>query len=186
MARDFKTEITVNGSTVWHETNDGHESGLDADLLDSHEWQEVVDGLAGKTNLHGFPVPYEVTLSYSGVTRQLTITPINESFDIWVNGAKFTKTGEQVSSAHSNTTGMYYLSYDNTGTLIVTDQVWSISDLNSIPVCAVYYNADLQDGLALFELHTAHSNVAAHEQQHFSIGTFVAKITHFSLSRLYP
>jgi hypothetical protein len=182
MARDFKTDITIEGKKVWYELNDGHESGLDADLLDGKEWQDVEDGLDGKSNLHGFPIPYEVTLAYSGVNRQLTITPIGATFDIWVGGVRITKTGVQTSTAHANTTGNYYITYDATGTLNVSTQVWDILDPTAIPVCALYYNADLQDAFALFELHTAIRNVAAHSQQHLSIGTFVANITHFSLS----
>jgi hypothetical protein len=143
---------------------------------------EIQEQLNGKQNYHGFPTPYEVTLAYSGVSRQLTITPIGVSFDIWVSGVKITKTGVQTSTAHANTTGTYFITYDAAGDLNVSDQIWSITDPNAIPVCALYYNADLQDGLALFELHTATRNLAAHSQQHHSIGTFVASSTHFSLS----
>lgn len=41
MSRDFKTPITIDGHKVWYEENDGHLSGLDADLLDGHEWEEI-------------------------------------------------------------------------------------------------------------------------------------------------
>lgn len=142
----------------------------------------IEEQLDGKQNYHGFPVPYEVVLSYNPVTRTISLTPIGTSFDIWVAGTKITHTGIQISPVHSNVTGTYFFSYNNLGQITVSNTVWAISDVLKIPVCMVYYNSTLQDGLALFELHSAYRNLAAHEQQHYSIGTFVAKSTHFSLS----
>jgi hypothetical protein len=121
---------------------------------------------------HGFPTPYVVILSYDPVTRQATLTPTGSTFDIWVNGIKFTKTGAQSSTAHADTTGNYFVSYDASGNLQVSNAIWDI-DGSSIPVWYGYYNANLVDAIPLFELHTAKRNPAWHKSQHHAIGTFI-------------
>lgn len=121
---------------------------------------------------HGFPIPYEVILSYDATARQVTITPTGAAFDIWINGIRFTKTGAQSSTAHANTTGNYFIYYDAAGTLQVSTDPWDIVG-DGIPVCYVYYNSALVDAIALFELHTATRNPAWHKSQHFAIGTFI-------------
>ena len=121
---------------------------------------------------HGFPTPYEATLSYSAANRQFTLTPIGATFDVWLNGVRHTKTGAQSTTAHANTTGNYYAYYDVNGALQIATTVWDI-DSNDTPVGYVYYSTALTDGLDLFELHTAKRNLAWHKSQHFSLGTYV-------------
>lgn len=141
----------------------------------------LTPALETRQHKHGFPNnPYQVTLSYSPVTRQVTLTPIGASFDIYVNGVKFTKTGPQVSTAHANSTSAYFISYDSNGVLQTSNTPWSIVG-PSIPVCSLYYNATLTDALALYELHSATRNPESHHQQHFSVGTMVLGKTGFEL-----
>lgn len=132
----------------------------------------VTDALLGTQRLHGFPLPYAVILSYSAANRQITLTPTGATFDIWLSGVKVTKIGAQISPAHANTTGDYFIYYDADGALQASDTAWAINSA-VIPVCYVYYNATLVDGIALFELHSAGRNLEWHESQHFALGTFV-------------
>ena len=121
---------------------------------------------------HGFPLPYEVTPSYDPATRQFTLTPTGASFDLWIEGVKHTKTGTQTSPAHADVTGNYFVYYDENGDLVTSTTVWDMYPGSDSPVGYVYYNADLSDGIALFELHTAGRNRAWHKSQHSALGTF--------------
>ena len=129
--------------------------------------------LSGKQNYHGFPNnPYEVILSYDPVTRQVTLTPTGATFSIWLNGVEHIKTGAQVSTAHADVTGNYFVVYDANGDLQTSDTVWDILG-TGIPVWYGYYNSVLVDAISLFELHTAKANRAWHKSQHHAIGTFI-------------
>lgn len=157
---DFKNSLSLNGTAV---SLSGH----------THTTTQLTDLTTSGLQLrHGFPFPYVVTLTYSAATRQITLTPSGGTFDIWNKGVKFTKTGAQTSTAHANVTGNYFIYYDASGVIQVSTTAWSINSTD-IPICYVYYNATLVDGLALFELHTADRNIEWHESQHFLIGTFL-------------
>jgi hypothetical protein len=122
---------------------------------------------------HGFPNnPYEVVLSYDATARQVTLTPVGATFDIWLSGVRHTKTGAQTSPVHADTTGNYFVTYDANGDLQVSDTVWDILGAG-IPVCYLYYQSSLVDAIALFELHTAKANRAWHKSQHAALGTFI-------------
>lgn len=41
MKLDSLNIVNKNNNKVWHEDNDGHNSGLDADTLDGHHWSDV-------------------------------------------------------------------------------------------------------------------------------------------------
>ena len=121
--------------------------------------------------LHGFPTPYAVTLTYTPATRTVTLTPIGASFDVWLQGVRHTQTGAQ-SVQHGAGTGNWYVVFGPDGGLSASQTPWKIDDSAATPVCYVYYNADLSDGLPLFELHSAGRNLAWHTSQHFAIGTY--------------
>jgi hypothetical protein len=141
-----------------------------------------VAGLAGGGSTtetivrHGFKVEdgaWEVTLSYNNSTRVVTVTPTGASFDVWVNGTKFTKTGAQTAPAHAATTGGYFISYDSTGALVTSSSPWSLTDAQATPVAYVYYNSALADGVCFFECHTYERSRALHANLHFTQGTKV-------------
>ena len=134
------------------------------------EWINRTAEEAGVMTFHGFVFPYEVSLSYVGSTRTLTITPTGSTFDVWVGGKKYTKTGVQT-FVHSNVAGDHFIYYDTTGTLVESSTPWDFKVVT--PVAFVYYNTTLSDGYALFELHTYKRNMEWHESQHFAIGTFI-------------
>lgn len=121
-------------------------------------------------------------MQYDPITRTITLTPVSASFDIWIFGTRITKTGVQVSQAHDDVTGNYFFTYNDSGDILIKTSSWDLLDRTEIPICMLYYNANLNDGIALFEMHASTRNLHAHNQQHFSVGTFVQKASHFFLS----
>jgi hypothetical protein len=82
---------------------------INADLLESHSWQDIEDELEGKRSNHGFEKPYQVTLTYDALTRKITLTPVNlTDFSFWVDGKEITINGALVSEAHNNITSEYF------------------------------------------------------------------------------
>ena len=135
-----------------------------------------VDALSmGARDLHGFPLDanqqHYVTLSYDAVARQVTITPLGASFDYYVKGNKFNHVGAETSAAHAAVTATYYFSYDSAGVLQVSTTYWLLQE--ATPVCVVYYNATLVDGIAWFELHGWRRDPALHSFLHATYGTQV-------------
>lgn len=138
------------------------------------------DVLKGKSVKHGFPVPYEVSLSYNKTTRTITLTPTGTSFSIWIKGREIKKTGAQTSPAHNNVSGSYFFTYDSSGNLQVSSSPWDILG-DMIPVCFVYYSQTLTDGIPLFELHSADRNLHTHQLLHFTVGTTIKSTNDFLL-----
>lgn len=114
-----------------------------------------------------------VTISYDKTTRKITVTPTGATFDIWINGVKYTKTGAQVQgTGHANSTGQHFVYYDSSGVLQVlpVNTPWSIVDTTVIPVAMVYYYTGISDGICFFEAHEAKRNLALHYNLHFTQG----------------
>jgi hypothetical protein len=166
-AWDKSTGISITESQI---SDLGPYEPADATLLRQGDIIPATD-VSGAQLFHGFPVPYAVTLSYDSATRTVTLTPTGASFDVWVRGARITKTGAQTSPAHADVTANYYLWYDAAGDLIWSTTPWNMAQVS--PVVYTYYNATTGQGLGLFELHTAERNAEWHASQHFAIGTFV-------------
>jgi hypothetical protein len=102
-----------------------------------------LDGIAGETQtLHRFPRAsdgtWELAVSYSAKDRKITLTPSGASFDFYVDGVKFTKTGAQTSGAHADTDGGHYFYYDTSGDLQTSTSAWSILG-DPVPVAYVLY-----------------------------------------------
>ena len=140
-----------------------------------------VAGLAGGGGAeyvmrHGFRVEdntWELTLSYDKTTRVVTLTPTGASFDVWVNGVKYTKTGAQTAPAHAATTGGYFVTYNDSGTLVTSTTPWNLTDAQATPVAYIYYNATLADGVCFFECHTYERSRVLHANLHNTQGTKV-------------
>lgn len=89
----------------------------------------------------GFPNLVDSTTSFDNLTRQLTIQPVGASFDVYVKGAKFTKTTAQVATI-SNTAGNHYIYFDSTGTLTSTTTLSSTLFSDNAMVAIIYWNTD--------------------------------------------
>jgi hypothetical protein len=130
------------------------------------------DAILGKTRMSGFPLDangnHLVTLSYNETTRTVTITPTGATFDFFVDGVKYTKTGAQ-SLAHSALAGGHFIYFDNTGTLVTSQTAWNLAQ--TAPACYVFWDATNSRGVPLNELHTAGRDVFMHQRLHDIDGT---------------
>lgn len=149
----------------------------------THATWQLVEAV-GAMSLLGWPTNpaggYFVSLSYAA--RQVTITPSTATFDFWVRGVKFTKTGAQTSIAHADTTGTYFVAYDNTGSIVVSTSFW---DLELVcPVAFVFYNATLGVGICFHELHTWMRSPLLHNRLHSVEGTQIS--TGFTIGAIIP
>lgn len=160
-AQDAVGGILTDSDTIDFTYNDGTPSVTAA----------VKDNV--KLNI-GFPCDavtgYQVSLSYDDSTRVVTITPTGATFDVYVGGKKYTKTGPQASTAHADVTDEYFIYYDSTGTLQTSTTPWDLRI--HAPVCSVTYNATTKIApFPLFELHTAGRDPELHYRLHFGGGT---------------
>jgi hypothetical protein len=114
---------------------------------DAELTQAIADHTAALTShdnfhlRHGFEIEdgaWLATLSYDKTTRVVTITPTGATFNVWVDGKKFTKTGAQAAPAHANTLGGHFVVYDDNGNLQVGTTPWSLTDSQKTPVAFIY------------------------------------------------
>jgi hypothetical protein len=149
---------------------------------DGEVTQAIADHTAALTShenftvRHGFEIEdgaWLATLSYDKNTRVVTVTPTGATFNVWINGKKFTKTGAQAAPAHANTLGGHFVTYDDTGTLQVSTTPWSLTDSSRTPVAFIYWNPTLADGVCFFELHTYERSRQLHANLHATQGTKV-------------
>jgi hypothetical protein len=112
------------------------------------------------------------TVSFNESTRTFTIQPASTSFTVWVKGKRFVKTTAQTVTI-PDTSGLYYISFDATGTLqyTVTTFDWG----NEAPTAYVYWNAT--DDKAYFfadERHGVTLDWQTHEYLHRTRGAAYA------------
>ena len=130
------------------------------------------NSILGKTPMSGFPVDssgaYLVSLTYNETTRTVTITPTGATFDVYVAGTKYTKTGAQ-SLAHGAGQGGHFVYYDNTGTLVTGTSAWNLDQ--TAPVAYIFWDATNSRAVPFFELHKAGRDVFLHKRLHDVDGT---------------
>ena len=105
------------------------------------------------------------TLTFDSSSRWLTISPIS-SFDIYSNGNKYTKSTPEAIQI-STTTGMHYVTYNASGSLVESTSPWAFSD---IQVATIYWNNSTASHLIGDERH-GFVQWQMHEYLHNSIGT---------------
>jgi len=121
---------------------------------------------------NGFVDRTEVTLSWDNATRTFTITPVGTSFRIYSNSVLFTIVGAK-SIVIANTTGIHYIYFDVTGTLVETT-VWSDDIVAKWAFAAhLYWNATTSKAVpdAMKELHGIEMPADVHLYLHNSKGT---------------
>jgi hypothetical protein len=154
---------------VWEPRPLDHGSDLAGLLDDDHPQYKKKHGFV-RSSSGG----HLVTMSYDKTTRKVTVTPTGATFDFYIDGVKFTKTGAQTAgTAHGTTTGKYYFYYDASGVLQTSavNVPWSIVDRTVTPVALVYWENGITDGICFFEGHEAERNLALHYNLHFTQGT---------------
>ncbi len=85
----------------------------------------------------GFENLTDSSITYNGSSRILSIAPTSSSFNIWINGVKYTKSTTQTASAHAATIGKYYYYFDNTGTIASATSMPSM--YTNALICIIYY-----------------------------------------------
>lgn len=135
----------------------------------------LLDGLspliAGNS---GFVDKSKVTLSWSNVTRTLTLTPIG-SFSFYHKGTPFTKTVAE-SIQIPNTMGNVYVYYNELGVLATTP-VMDIGLLEKfVFVAVIYWNTTLQKAVpdAFEQLHSCYMDAPTYLYHHSCVGTSFA------------
>lgn len=86
----------------------------------------------------GFDNPDDVSITFANATRTLNIIPTDTTYDIWVTGRKYTKTGTDT-KAHTDTEGNWYFYYDTAGVLQTSQSKWDY--MSQISVAHVYWDA---------------------------------------------
>jgi len=124
---------------------------------------------------HGVPYDadtgYAFTLTYDASARTATLTPSGASFDIWSLGTKYTFTGAQTTSAHTDLDGGWFLTMSSAGAFQWSQTPWDILG-PECPILYVYYNATTNEGIwVLEERHTADRNPELHYRLHFGDGS---------------
>lgn len=107
------------------------------------------------------------SLSYNSSTRQITLN-VTSPFNVYVMGEPFKISTSITSSAHPNTTGVYFFYFDSTGTPQFSSSHWDI--MTTAPIAFVYYNATLNYGILFDERHGISMSSSTHKYLHFKEG----------------
>jgi hypothetical protein len=84
------------------------------------------------------------TIAFVDGTLTLTITPTGASFDFYIQDVLYTQVGADT-VAITDTQGLWYIYYDNTGTLIASQTPW-LEDGSQCIVGSVYWDASSNTG----------------------------------------
>ena len=81
------------------------------------------------------------TLSFDNGTRNFSITPTGSTFEFWVKGVKYTKTGAQTIQIPA-LSGNHFIYFDATGTLGTTQVSSSDLFIDNALISIIYWNTD--------------------------------------------
>lgn len=112
------------------------------------------------------------TISFNESTRVFTIEPVSSSFTVWCKGKRYVKTTAQTVTI-PDTSGIYYIYFDNTGTLDADTTFFDWE--NDTPTAYIYWNE--VDNKAYFfadERHGITLDWATHEYLHRTRGAAIA------------
>lgn len=97
-----------------------------------HELQKEPTGFANRT---------DSIISFDDISRTLTIQPTGLSFDVYIKGKKYTKTGADT-VVITNDSGNHYIHYNSDGILDSTQVIDSTLFTDNAMVSIVYWNTD--------------------------------------------
>lgn len=118
----------------WPTVPDDVKEGLDllsASIVGNQQLTKEPTGFASRTTS---------TISFDELNREFTIAPTGASFEVYVKGAKFTKTSESITIP--NNSGDHYIYYSSTGVLSSTMVINESLFADNALVAIVYWNAD--------------------------------------------
>jgi len=115
----------------------------------------------------------EVTMAWVDGTRTLSLTPTGASYSFWVLGTEYTEAvGDSV--VINDVEGLWYIYYDNTGTLTASQVPWTIQDNDKAFVSVLYWDAANNvaiGGSSRWEMHSWEMDAGTHSWAHRTIGT---------------
>ena len=156
----------LNGTAVNHYAVAAHHNAPKDEII-AVETQLAAEMAATKEPT-GFPDASTTTISVVDGTRTFTIAPTGASFDVYVNGIKFTKTSESVT--FTDTEGLWFFYYNTSGVLVASQTVWTFT--NGAPVALLYWDATNNVSLDLAdERHGSTMDWATHQYLHTTVGT---------------
>ena len=113
----------------------------------------------------------DVTMTFTDLTRTFSIAPAGTSFSFWVEGTQYTKSTAQT-VVITDTEGVWFITFDNTGTLQASQTPWDIAAETSAFVAVLYWSStDSTCILIGHELHTWVMDAATHRNKHFTTGS---------------
>ena len=131
-----------------------------------------VAGISQTFEPMGHAIRLDSTISFDEGNQTFTITPTGASYDVWCKGVKYTKTTTST-VVLPNTTGLYYIYFDSTGTLQYRTSYFDWDD--DVPTSYIYWNATT--GTAPYfadERHGITLDWATHEYLHRTRGAVIA------------
>ena len=123
---------------------------------------------------NGLEDPTLFAVTYSAANRQFTVT-YSAGAAVTVGGNRYTKTGSDTTTAHANTSGLWYCYYDASGTIQVASTAWDL--LATSPIAVAYFttsnNGGAAAGVLIDERHPGISGMdnAVHKNLHNTRGT---------------
>ncbi len=119
----------------------------------------------------------DTTITWTRATRTLLFSPTGSTFQIASSGVVYTKSSASLQIA--NTTGLHFLYFDATGTLVETTTFAEAIITEHAFAAAVYWNATLarEIGLVADERHSVQMDPATHIYLHRSRGAALDKST---------
>ena len=126
--------------------------------------------ISGKT---GWAYDAKDTLSFTfdSTAMIFTLSDSGGSHEFWVQGVKYTKTGDQ-SVAITDTEGLWYINYNNSGVLTASQTLWVLSAEDSALVATLYWDTDNQEAIFIgLELHSYSMPSITHYHLHETVGT---------------
>ena len=110
------------------------------------------------------------TLSFDNGTRNFSITPTGATFDVWVKGVKYTKTGAQTIQIPA-LSGNHFIYFDPTGALATTQAAGPELFIDNALISIIYWNTDTNTRTYFAEeRHGMQMDGATHSYLHTVLG----------------
>lgn len=110
------------------------------------------------------------TLSFDNGTRNFSITPTGATFDVWVKGVKYTKTGVQTIQIPA-LSGNHFIYFDPTGALATTQAAGPELFIDNALISIIYWNTDTNTRTYFAEeRHGMQMDGATHSYLHTVLG----------------
>lgn len=110
-----------------------------------------------------------ITISWSDVSKILTVAPTGASFNLWQRGVKYVKTTETKDISGVIAEGFWYFYYDTAGVLQASQTPWDYAA--TAQVALIYWDATNTKALAVWwEPHGITMDWATHKYLHTTVG----------------